>query len=394
MKKILACLFAFAIGFVPTVWAQNKWELREDDNTFDVSIDASNVIQGATINGNASTATSLAANGANCSAGNYPLGVDASGAVESCTADDDSPDSDAEVPDAITVSGGSVSSSDVTLQQSATPAPTAEGRIEWDTDDDRIVVGDGSGQATFYSGPHTAGHGDGSNCSAGQGAGGVDANGAAQDCTDYADVSGDTMTGQLQTSAGTEALPGLGIGDTDTGFSQAGTNQIGVSANAVTVATFSASGLDADGYTEAGSNTLSNDISGNAGTSTALAANGANCSAGNYPLGVDASGAAESCTADDDSPDDDSEVPDDITIGSGGSVNDAALSANVSLLGSSISVGETDFIELKDTKANICADVPSATAMLAIATDTFDMYLSTGTGAGDYRNTRTGAGPC
>ena len=39
------------------------------------------------LTGNASgTAGSLAANGANCSAGNYPLGVDASGAVESCTA--------------------------------------------------------------------------------------------------------------------------------------------------------------------------------------------------------------------------------------------------------------------------------------------------------------------
>ena len=36
--------------------------------------------------GNVATATALAANGANCSAGNYPLGVDASGAVESCTA--------------------------------------------------------------------------------------------------------------------------------------------------------------------------------------------------------------------------------------------------------------------------------------------------------------------
>jgi len=34
----------------------------------------------------AATATALAANGANCLAGNYPLGVDASGAVESCTA--------------------------------------------------------------------------------------------------------------------------------------------------------------------------------------------------------------------------------------------------------------------------------------------------------------------
>jgi hypothetical protein len=36
---------------------------------------------------------------------------------------------------------------------------------------------------------------------------------------------------------------------------------------------------------------------GNVATATALAANGSNCSAGQFPLGVDASGAAESCTA-------------------------------------------------------------------------------------------------
>ncbi len=39
-----------------------------------------------TFTGNASTATALAANGANCNAGYAPLGVDASGAVESCFA--------------------------------------------------------------------------------------------------------------------------------------------------------------------------------------------------------------------------------------------------------------------------------------------------------------------
>lgn len=37
------------------------------------------------LTGNASTATSLASNGGNCNAGEYALGVDASGAVESCT---------------------------------------------------------------------------------------------------------------------------------------------------------------------------------------------------------------------------------------------------------------------------------------------------------------------
>ena len=43
--------------------------------------------------------------------------------------------------------------------------------------------------------------------------------------------------------------------------------------------------------------TLNQSTTGNAATATALAANGANCSAGYYPLGVDASGAVESCTA-------------------------------------------------------------------------------------------------
>jgi hypothetical protein len=41
---------------------------------------------GANTSGNAATATALAANGANCSPGNYPLGVDASGNAENCTA--------------------------------------------------------------------------------------------------------------------------------------------------------------------------------------------------------------------------------------------------------------------------------------------------------------------
>ena len=42
---------------------------------------------------------------------------------------------------------------------------------------------------------------------------------------------------------------------------------------------------------------LQTTVTGNAGTATALAANGANCSSGSAPLGVDASGAAEGCFA-------------------------------------------------------------------------------------------------
>lgn len=42
---------------------------------------------------------------------------------------------------------------------------------------------------------------------------------------------------------------------------------------------------------------LNQNTTGNAATATALAANGTNCSAGQFPLGVDASGSSESCTA-------------------------------------------------------------------------------------------------
>lgn len=57
-----------------------------DTLTFASSLSGSLDTSG-TWSGNAVTATALAANGANCSAGNYPLGVDASGAVEDCTPD-------------------------------------------------------------------------------------------------------------------------------------------------------------------------------------------------------------------------------------------------------------------------------------------------------------------
>lgn len=52
--------------------------------TFSNAVTVTGALTG-TLTGNADTATALAANGSNCSAGSAPLGVDASGAVESCT---------------------------------------------------------------------------------------------------------------------------------------------------------------------------------------------------------------------------------------------------------------------------------------------------------------------
>lgn len=104
----------------------------------------------------ADAANALSANGANCSAGNYPLGVDASGAVEGCTADDDSPDSDAEVPDAITVDSGSIQNSTIVLQNGSGGAPTTDGEIKYDRTTERLQVGDGATTQEFYPGAHNS----------------------------------------------------------------------------------------------------------------------------------------------------------------------------------------------------------------------------------------------
>lgn len=50
-----------------------------------------------------------------------------------------------------TIDNITVGSADGTLilKQSTNPAPTAEGDIEWDTDNDRIAVGNGGGTSTF-----------------------------------------------------------------------------------------------------------------------------------------------------------------------------------------------------------------------------------------------------
>ena len=48
----------------------------------------------------------------------------------------------------------------ITLEQGTSVAPTAEGRIAWDTDDDRLVVGDGSSTKTFSPNPASTAAGD------------------------------------------------------------------------------------------------------------------------------------------------------------------------------------------------------------------------------------------
>ena len=75
------------------------------------------------------------------------------------------------------------------------------------------------------------------------------------------------------------------------------TPAITLSLGAITPSSVAATGT-VTGSNLSGTNTGDQtSITGNAGTATALAANGTNCTAGSFPLGVDASGNAESCTA-------------------------------------------------------------------------------------------------
>lgn len=106
---------------------------------------------------------------------------------------------------------------------------------------------------------------NGSNCSAGSYARGVDASGAAENCTADADT---TYTATYPVTLTATAF-GLAFGTTTS---------------------------NTWGGTQTFTNLITGSISGDAGTATALAANGANCSVGSFPLGMDAEGAVESCT--------------------------------------------------------------------------------------------------
>jgi hypothetical protein len=252
--------------------------------TFRALVSADIPANAANTSGNAATATALAANGTNCTAGSYPLGVDASGNAEGCTV--------------ASGGGGTVSSVSVTTANgvsgsvaNATTTPAITLTLGAITPSSVAAVGTVTGsnlsgtntgdQTTISgnAGTATALAANGANCSAGQFPLGVDASGAAENCTALPTTIAGTAN-QITASASTGAIT-LSIPTSPT---LPGTTTGTFSGNLTGNVTGNVSG-------SSGSTT------GNAATATALAANGANCSAGNFPLGVDASGASETCTA-------------------------------------------------------------------------------------------------
>ncbi len=330
--------------------ADRTWTLPDASGTL--------ALTSSSITGNAATATALAANGANCGAGSYALGVDASGASEGCTTDDDTPDNDSEVPNDITIISTSQSQS---FTLGATNLFAIDAITAANTGTSGVINLDvGAGDAAVVGIDNALTQNNGAAAGRDAIAENITLTGNDAD----GDMFGIKITGAATATAAAGTYEaGITIDDaeetvgsmpdailiTSSGANGGVTDAIDASAGNIINALnagmnnilFSESDGNGDTITLSPPGTVSGNIAlslpasagtialttGNVSTATALAANGTNCSAGNYALGVDASGNSEGCTTDDDTPDNDSEVPDNITIAStvtnaaGGSAN-------------------------------------------------------------------------
>lgn len=325
--------------------------------SFPLGVNAAGAVESCDddITGNAATATALAANGSNCSAGQAPRGVNASGAAEDCTA---------YVTGAVTDGGLQAVSGQLALQECGDDellryVDTAEWECTsgFEVDDNgtasafKINVNagaaeiDNAGRASFedvtIGTPGSSGLGVLSiEGTAGSDSAGPHVVGYVSTDTTYPvyhlyaqghdDLglwfdAADTFSGAVSTDAGSnfglvkqgDELTLIANGGTTAGSTFSGNDALVVAPSGamtvpvslaptgggtITATTFASNpancsagqfplGITATGAAES----CSTSLSGNASTATALAANGTNCSAGQAARGVDASGNAEDC---------------------------------------------------------------------------------------------------
>jgi len=311
----------------------------------------------ATLTGNASTASALAANGTNCGAGQAAQGVDASGNAEGCftpsgagnvatggtltsgqlvigqgaqsvavgnlTGDVTTSGSTATTIANLAVTNAKIANTTIDLTTKVTgllpaaninqannyawtgaqdmsgatshtvpigaaAAPTSSGQIAYNSTTNTWRAGVNGVSKTIAmtdsaitgnAATATALAADGTNCAAGQAAAGIDASGNAQGCFTPSG-SGNVIGPATNTDSFIPQWNGANSNILKNGLAVASIN----TASAV---------VQRDGSGNFSAGTITATLSG---TATSLAANGSNCSAGQFPLGVDASGNAETCT--------------------------------------------------------------------------------------------------
>lgn len=284
------------------------------------------------VSGNAGTATALAANGSNCSAGSYPLGVDASGAVETCTdatteinsaISTHTGDADAHqdlvtlagTPDYITLSGQVITRGTIDISDDTNLA--VSGTLLTKTGD-TLSIDEGTlteGRYCYFTGGNLVCDRQCTDITGGSGlCDGSDATGGGVGSTVYSDLTDAEKASGVHFSTYNNAWTSAATSSdffsiTNTAnFGDVSMVKLEVTGNPTDGTILEIVNTDANAdsiiapnfsLTQPGVLTVSSvvsDLTGNATTATALAANGADCSAGSAPLGVDASGAVVSCT--------------------------------------------------------------------------------------------------
>jgi hypothetical protein len=201
--------------------------------------------------GNVATATALAANGINCSPGQFATGVDAQGNAEGCTTPAGSGDASTNTSTSVVNEIALFADTNGKILKRATTTGLLKGTAG--------VVG-AAVAGTDYVLPSgnvataTALAGNGSNCAAGQFSTGVDAQGNAEGCA-------------IPPGSGNPAFSAL-----QSGVNNGANMQVGTGAS----------------LGPTGSGTV---------IATTFAVNGTNCGVGQFATGVDASGNAEGCAA-------------------------------------------------------------------------------------------------
>ncbi len=140
-----------AASYGITVSKANQWTTTRTIGFTggDVTATAVNIDGTANISLTATLGTVVTAQGPTGSATAVPvITIDAKGRVTAMTTAALGTIA-AQASSSVSITGGAISATALTLVQSTTAAPTVEGRVEWDTDDDLIVVGNGVSPVQF-----------------------------------------------------------------------------------------------------------------------------------------------------------------------------------------------------------------------------------------------------